>query len=504
MTGPGPAATAAQGWRRWATPQVVLLAVAASYSLVVLTQLRWFDYLAYDEVVYASQFAHGLRPMEMTAPRAWGMPLLLAPVDVFTTSIPVLRAYLGVLAGVGLYLAFHPWLRVSARWVAPIAAALFATLWTSVLYAVMGYPNIWLGFALMAGTGWAWRVLDGDTGRRALLWLVAAFGVASMIRPTDAVIVAAPLLAALAWKRASRPLVAVAAGLSIGVGAWVVESFVRFGDPIERLRQAAENTGAAHGLGLGFIALLQAVDGTRFLCRPAARCADLHLLEVAWWLALPVLVGLGVAVAQRRSRYLLLATSAALLAASYVIPLDWSNTRFLQPAYVLLAVPIARAVLAGLQARRAIAVAVLVLVVAHTTMQLVTYRRVASNEIDNARARREEVAFLRDTVGVDPPCVVYLLSGPTVPYSIGCETGSPTSVLRWRVPRSRMTWRPASWSWSWCATRTIRRSRRKAGGWNARRGDRGRTRWSARPDRARLLDASRLMVADRPGRRGVG
>ena len=125
------AATAEQGWRRWATPRVALLAIAASYSLVVLTQLRWFDFLVYDEVVYATQFARGAEPLYMTAPRAWGMPLLLAPVDTFTSSIPVLRAYLGVLAGVGLYLAFHPWLRVSARWVAPIAAGLFATLWTS-------------------------------------------------------------------------------------------------------------------------------------------------------------------------------------------------------------------------------------------------------------------------------------------------------------------------------------------------------------------------------------
>ena len=353
---PAPAAfldaAPAQGWRRWATPRLALLAIAAAYSLVVLTQVIWFDYLTHDEVVYASQFARGAHPMYMSAPRAWGMPLLMAPVDMFTTSIQVMRIYLGILAGVGLYLAFHPWLRVSAAWVAPIAAGLFVTLWTSILYGALAYPNLWLGFALVAGIGWAWRALDDGGGggdaigspgasdgrgaRRVLVWLVVAFGFASMVRPIDAGIVAVPLLAFLAWRRARGPLLSVAVGLSIGVGAWVVESFVRFGDPIDRLRQGADNVGA--GVGLTVVRLLEAVDGPQFLCRPAERCSDIHLLEVLWWLALPVLTVLGILAARRRWPYLLPVAGAALLTTSYAVLSDWSNTRFLQPG-----IPVARA-----------------------------------------------------------------------------------------------------------------------------------------------------------------
>ena len=172
--------------RRLLSPHALLIVVATGYGCAALSQVPSLVAFNWDEVVYASQVRPGVPAVPMSAPRAWGMPLLLAPVAALTQSVPVIRCYLAVLAGVCLYLAFRPWLGLFgpaarparprdaleeapgavSRYAVPLAAALFVTLWSTVLYGAMAYPNLWLAFALVAAAGWFCRALrePGRTG----------------------------------------------------------------------------------------------------------------------------------------------------------------------------------------------------------------------------------------------------------------------------------------------------------------------------------------------------
>jgi len=189
--------------RRLLSPHALLIVVATGYGCAALSQVPSLVAFNWDEVVYASQVRPGVPAVPMSAPRAWGMPLLLAPVAALTQSVPVIRCYLAVLAGVCLYLAFRPWLGLFgpaarparprdaleeapgavSRYAVPLAAALFVTLWSTVLYGAMAYPNLWLAFALVAAAGWFCRALrePGRTG--PLVGLAVALAAASLPRP---------------------------------------------------------------------------------------------------------------------------------------------------------------------------------------------------------------------------------------------------------------------------------------------------------------------------------
>ncbi|TDD23118.1 hypothetical protein [Nonomuraea diastatica] len=65
--------------------------------------------IGWDEAVYASQYAAHAPPAPFSAPRARGVPLLVAPVVAVTDSVPVLRLYLIALSSLGLCAAFAVW-----------------------------------------------------------------------------------------------------------------------------------------------------------------------------------------------------------------------------------------------------------------------------------------------------------------------------------------------------------------------------------------------------------
>ena len=144
---------------RWSSPDILLILVAVAYCIGGFLRVPRGMSPTWDEVVYLSQVATGIEPVMFSQTRAWGMTLIAAPIAVITPSILVIRTYLTLLSGLGLYLAFRPWLGVArddrtwASYVAPAAAAGFATLWTTLLFGSMAYPNIWLAFALTAGVG---------------------------------------------------------------------------------------------------------------------------------------------------------------------------------------------------------------------------------------------------------------------------------------------------------------------------------------------------------------
>ncbi|WP_283135467.1 hypothetical protein [Rhizohabitans arisaemae] len=423
------------------TPHTLLIVVALGYGALVALHAFHAVTLTWDEVVYASQVVTGAEPADMSAPRAWGMPLLLAPVGFFTDAVPVIRAYLTVLAVAGLYLAFRPWLRIGPRYLAPVAAFLFCTLWTTVLFGAMAYPNVWLAFALTAGVGYFCRMAGGEAGVRPWAGAALAFALASLLRPTDSAAVAIPLLLAPllpsvfggrpartpVWSRpAWTPPAAVAAGLGIGWGAWTVEAFWRFGGPVARLRAGAEVN--EPGMGFSLLRHLEAVDGSYLLCRPIKNCADIHWFEVGWWLLLLPVAAAGLAVARTRGPYLLIFASTAAFTLPYLLLFTYANSRFLQPAYALLMLPVAGVLIAGIRRHRYAVVPIALVLAVHSYAQSLSFDRTLTRHVNNTLVQRTSADFLRDELGVAPRCALFGPGAIELAYLTGCRSAwTPTN-----------------------------------------------------------------------------
>ncbi|TMR07410.1 hypothetical protein ETD86_51625, partial [Nonomuraea turkmeniaca] len=277
-------------WAAGRRPYVALGLVAVCFTAVQLVFTARIG-LGWDESVYLSQVARGVPAAEFTAPRARGVQLLAAPVALVTPSVTAIRGYLSVLSGIALFLAYAPWIRLRSGPIAPLAAALFAGLWLSVLYGNEAMPNMWVAYCGVAGVGLA--CLAGMRPRPwlALAGVVAAFALASLLRPSDATWLALPLLGyGMVRRRGRLPAAATAAGLAVGWAQWLAEAFIRFGGPMERLRAAgAEN---ATGLHFSLPDHLRALDGP-LLCRFGVDCGGFPWAQIAWFAAVPVVAGLG-------------------------------------------------------------------------------------------------------------------------------------------------------------------------------------------------------------------
>jgi hypothetical protein len=84
--------------------------------------------LSWDESVYASQVTPGIPSAYFGAPRARGMPALLAPLTLLTSSTLALRLYIATLSAAGLFLALRVWRRLLPMSVLALAGLLFAGL----------------------------------------------------------------------------------------------------------------------------------------------------------------------------------------------------------------------------------------------------------------------------------------------------------------------------------------------------------------------------------------
>lgn len=432
-------ATGATHPSRWwpASAHLLLIAVSVLYCAIVFIRTSQSMAFTYDEVVYASQVAVDTEATRFTAPRSRGMTLLLAPVLVFTDSVYATRVYLALLSGVLLYLAFRPWLRVTAdlggrwRYLPPVAAGCFVSLWLVQLYGTMGYPNLWLAFVLVAGVGSFVRaVTEASPAWPAVTAVGGAFAAASLLRPTDAVAAAAPLLVAplvvRQWRRL-RPVLAVVVGLLVGWTAWAVEAYARFGGVPERLREGAEiNRG---GLVFTVPEHFEALDGPALLCRPHDLCEGVEPSATVWWLVLPVLTVIGL-VAARRARWLaagLLATACALaLTGPYFFLIDYAAPRFLLPTYGLLLIPAAGGLLWLLNLPRPglrplVAVMVALALLAHVGVQQRLLVDAHDRLLVKSRSVTLQAGQLR-AAGVERPCLLWGAGVVPLSYPLKCRS----------------------------------------------------------------------------------
>jgi len=445
-----------------------LVLVAAAFSAAQLLFVPPRMGLSWDEVVYVSQIGSHAPAAYFDAARSRGIPLLVMPVELLTSSVVALRVYLSLASGLGMFLAFLAWRRLRPAWMLALAGLMFGGLWAAQYWGPQAFPDEWIAFTALAATGCflraaersqaasrqaagpgpaspaspgpasagpANRQADGAAGgyRGALAGLAVSVGLAALVRPLDAVFLTLALvvasLAVAEWRRWPLPAATIA-GLLAGSAEWVIEAYVRFGGPLARLHAAGAAQGG-FGLHLGVWAEFRALNGPT-LCRPCA--VGLRHPEISlWWLALPVLTWLGVLAARRAGRLrtsLLPALCGLAVATPYLVLISYAAPRFLLPAYALLAIPVADAI-AGLVVGvrpdlRPISTGIVVVCLG---AQLVLQHLVLDHEVGGTVAFHNDysrvVADLRH-LGIRPPCLIKGSQHIPVAYYAGCgSTGRP-------------------------------------------------------------------------------
>ena len=410
--------------------QIALLLVGLMFLVVQLVIVRHPLGLSQDESNYLAKVDPRVPELYWTQPRAWGMPLLAAPVAVFSPSLTIYRLYFGFLSSAGLIAVFWPWLRVIRPVVAPAAALFFSTIWFTAAFGSLVMPNLYVGLGAVAVTGLFLRSVQ-DPGWWRLILTAAAAGFVALVRPTDSVLVIAPLCAvALVVSRLRRVkvLAAVAVGELMGWLPWIIEGYLRFGGPVARLR-AAETSGT-HGLNLRSSNLLifpRLLDGTPGYCCSGGTPADAGPVPLAlttWLVGVLVIAALGLvwSVSERRlPEMMLVCLPAGVLTAFYLLLPGFTALRFLLPAFALLSLPVAFALVQAMRRwRRTAAVLIVAALVGHVAPMLL----MAERQMDATWRRRsvqvQAAAALQPLINKRPCLVIANPPGPLAFY-LGCD-----------------------------------------------------------------------------------
>ncbi len=426
-----------------------LVAVAVAFTVAQLLFVSPRMGLSWDESVYVSQVS-GHAPAAWFDPaRARGVPLLVAPVAWLTSSVAALRVYLAVASGLGLGLALWAWRTLRPAWVLGLAGVLFGGLWVAQYYGPQAMPDIWSAFGGLAAVGcflrWARDQggvagaggaagvagAGGAAGKRALAGLGASVAFVTLVRPGDAVYLAAPLIvAAIVVWRSWVPAAVIVLGLAAGGVEWVAEAYARFGGIAARLHAAAAEQ---DGFGLHFALPdeLRALNGPT-LCRPCVigfRDPELDL----WWVVLPVLVAIGILAARRAGQLgtaLLPAVCGLCLAAQYLFMINYAAPRFLLPAYALLAIPVADALaFAVTGVSRDLRPAMAATVTCFLVVQLFTQHLVLDHEVGGTVTFHDDYSRIAAALaarGVRPPCLIAGVQYIPIAFYAGCASaGNP-------------------------------------------------------------------------------
>jgi hypothetical protein len=445
-----------------------LVAAGAAFTAAELLFVSPRMGLSWDESVYVSQVS-GHAPAAWFDPaRARGVPLLVAPVAALTSSVVALRVYLSLACGLGLTLALWTWRRLRPAWVLGLAGVLFGGLWVAQYYGPQAMPDMWSALGGLAAVGCFLR-----GGSKALAGLAASVAFVTLVRPGDAVYLAAPLLAAAVIRRRWRPAAAVAGGLLAGGAEWVIEAYARFGGVAGRLRAAGAEQG---GFGLHFALPdeLRALNGPT-LCRPCTIGLRYLALDL-WWFLLPALVTLGVLAARRAApprpqgpgqpdagtpgtsplgSALLPAVCGLCLAAQYLFMIGYAAPRFLLPAYALLAIPAADG-LAFLVTRTGadLRPAMTAVVTCFLVIQLGAQHLVLDHEAGGTVAFHDDYARIAAELaarGVRPPCLIQGVQYIPIAYDAGCASAGAAGQDVAAAVIVRSGRRPPSYARNWHA-----------------------------------------------------
>ncbi|MEU7473969.1 hypothetical protein AB0A94_36665 [Streptomyces sp. NPDC044984] len=405
-----------------------LAVLAAVFTLAQLALVRPVLGLGWDEIVYVSQVTSHHPAAFFSAPRSRGVSFLVAPVASWSESTALLRVYLALLSGLALFWALRSWRGLFPVRVLVTAGAFFASLWVTLFYGPQAMPNYWVAVGALTAVGCFLRHRADPSSGGSLWGVVAGAALMAWMRPTDAVWVTVPLLVLALAGRHGRFLLALTGGLLAGAVPWTVEAYTAFGGLRERLAEASRIQG---GLGLDI-----AVDdqlrslGGRALCRPCTGSMP-HPVITLWWFVLPLLAVLGLVVAVRARRTLrtvvplACATTAAL---PYLFMIEYAAPRFLQPAYALLAIPVADALWYLVTAPRgkwrpAARTLVALGLAGHLTVQLTVLVHTVDRNVDSRRDWARTAGDLH-RLGVRPPCLITGHEAIPIGYYTGCSSGT--------------------------------------------------------------------------------
>lgn len=431
---PAPAAEPRARGRWWRRPATLLAVVALAHGLAPLLLMGPGWALGVDEAIYLSQLNSHVPPMFFSAPRARGSTLLAAPVTLLTPSVAAVRLWSSALSAVGLYLAFRPWLRLRDAPRVPVAALLFSTLWPVLFYGFQLMPNPWVAYAALACVGHATLFVTEGRGRH-VVGAGVALAMAALLRPSDAVftgvgvalslvIVRAPL------RRGLQALGVLVLGGAAGCAQWAVEAHLRWGGVASRAASAQTQNGADAWVFTGW--LHAAVLKGQQLCLQGCQ-VSVDLRYVWWWVALGLLVVVGLVHAWRRRALraeLVPLVVGLLVAGQYLFTVQIVAPRFLLPAYALLALPAATGAraLVGLAPagflRASVAVVLVAVLVGHTALQVSVLTGGVIPRRRDADLRVAAAAEALRGQGLGHPCrVVDVPPGMTrLFYALGCAT----------------------------------------------------------------------------------
>ncbi|WP_246101806.1 hypothetical protein [Streptomyces cyaneus] len=409
----------------------LLAAVAGLFTLAQLLLVRPSMGLGWDEVVYVSQVGTEAPAAFFSAPRARGVSLLVWPIASWSSSTTLLRVFLAVLSGLGLYLALRAWRGLFPARVLAGAGAFFATLWMTLFYGPQAMPNLWVALGALLCVGCFLRARADRLhrlDRRALWGVLAGATLMAWMRPTDAVWVTLPLLALALVAQHWRLGAALLAGLAAGGAEWVIEAYLSFGGLHERLNAASRIQGDL-GWNLAVDDQLRSLVGST-LCRPCNGEMP-HPAVFAWWFVLPLLAVYGLAIAirgVRTTRTLLPLVCAGTAAFPYLFLIGYAAPRFLLPAYALVAIPVADALLHLLIApsgrwRPAVAAVIALGLAGHLAVQYAVLHRAVDRTTAGRHAWAHSAAELH-RLGVRPPCLLTGHEAIPVGYYTGCSSGA--------------------------------------------------------------------------------
>jgi hypothetical protein len=301
---------------------LVSLAYVASVMIFTPLNARW----AWDEAVYVSQISRHV-PMQWDATRGRGIPLIDAPITLFTGSETAIRVYLTILAGSALFITLLIWARIASFTVAVIAGLLWSSIWIVEVETSQNMGNLWLAYSVAIATG---LFLQYAKHISASVWTLTGLGVSSfaatmMHGPTDGAFLLSALLICLPFaEKPDRPRLAIAVlvGVGLGILEWVVEAFMYFHGPLHRLALAR-----AEGSGFGFFL-------PKYITTLNAETNS--LAATLWLVALLLLFGMGVYYSTRLESVLRVpVVVGAVMLAEYITFLPHPFPRYLLPTFAV-------------------------------------------------------------------------------------------------------------------------------------------------------------------------
>ena len=403
--------------------------------------------LGADEITYIAQTSARVSQVILPPVHGRGAAVLAAPVTLLTTSLLILRLWMALLSGIGLFLALFAWRGLRPAWVLAVAGVMLGGLGIAQLSGVQVMPDWWVALGAIAVTGLFLQAVTGRMRSRVVLPLLAATTFFLVVqRPQDTAFLLAPLIAAAllipAWRNRGV-LAAFGLGLVLGAAEWLGESYAWYGGPISRLHMMHQEP-PKFALYFTLPYQLRVLNGPWY-CRPGECTSWNYPWLTIWWLAFLALVIAGVLAMRRTGLLAALAPVAAALSAlaAYTLFVPYAAPRYLLPTIALLAIPAADGIawLAGAPSWRT---AGIVGACAFLLTGVVTQQVVGRSETRGQDAVR--TAFIKKAdrlrrFGTRPPCIV---ASPSVAYYVGCSapwTGEHLSQVLAQAPGGPSAWR---------------------------------------------------------------